>query len=367
MKSDTKFFLSAVFLQFMGTVGSGIFVLPYLFYHSNFVFSIFFLFILGVVTGVLNHFYAHIVASTSGDHQLAGYSRIYLGKRFSNLATLNLILLSFGAIAAYLKLFVSFISVLLPSLSPNTISLTYITTLFIVYRLYFHPPNILDFIIPAFMIIVPIIVFIISFWSPAPNLGFFLISPKFSFFGATIYALSGFTIIPEVQEVLLKDKKHKHSLQLAVALGMILVVLSYLLFSYGVVVISNGGVTIDTVTGLSRSLPLLAKVISIFGAVIVMRASFGFLLVLRELFFRDLKLPRRISDYLPMSFPLVALTLGSVSLISLISMTGSITIFVSALLICLIRLHLPTTFWTQFWVMSVMISLFLGLVINTIS
>ncbi|MFA5894179.1 MAG: hypothetical protein WC851_00210 [Candidatus Shapirobacteria bacterium] len=360
-------FISAVFLQFMGTVGSGIFVLPYLFYHSNFIFSVFFLVVLAVVTGVLNHFYAHIVTSTTGDHQLAGYSRIYLGKRFSSLATLNLILLSFGAIAAYLKLFVSFTSVLFSSLSPSIASIIYIVVLFIAYRLYFHPSNILDYLIPVFMLLVPITVFVISFFSGSPTNSFYLVSPKFSFFGATIYALSGFTIIPEVQEILLKDKKHKHSLSLAVALGMVLVVISYFLFSYGVIVISNGGVTIDTVTGLARSLPILAKVISTFGAVIVLRASFGFLLVLRELFFRDLQLRKRTADYLPLAFPLVAMTLGSVSLISLISLTGNITIFVSALLICLIRLRLPTTFWTQFWVMSVMISLFLGLAINTIS
>lgn len=360
-------FLSAVFLQFMGTVGSGIFVLPYLFYHSNFVFSVFFLFILGVVTGVLNHFYAHIVTSTSSDHQLVGYSRIYLGKRFSSLATLNLLLLSFGAIAAYLKLFVSFISVLFPAIRPDIISLIYLFILFMVYRLYFHPSNILDYVIPIFMLIIPVTVFIISFLSQSPNPDLYLISPKFSFFGATIYALSGFTIIPEVQEILLKDKKKKHSLFLAVSVGMVLVVISYLLFSYGVVVISNGGVTIDTVTGLSRSMPFLAKVISAFGAVIVMRASLSFLIILRELFFRDLRVPQRVANILPLPFPVIALTLGSVSLISLISMTGSITIFVSALLICLIRLRLPTTFWTQFWVMSVMISLFLGLVINFIS
>ena len=360
-------FLSAIFLQFMGTVGSGIFVLPYLFYHSNFIFSVFFLLILGVVTGVLNHFYAHIVTSTPGDHQLAGYSRIYLGKRFSSLATLNLLLLSFGAIAAYLKLFISFISILFPSLSQIIVSIIYIVVVFAAYQLYFHRSKFLDYIIPIFMLLIPIAIFITSFYSHSPSPGFYLVSPKFLFFGATIYALSGFTIIPEVQEILLKDKKHKHSLPLAVALGMVLVVLSYLLFSYGVIVISNGGVTIDTVTGMSHSLPLLAKVISIFGAVIVMRASFGFLIVLRELFFRDLQLSKTVSNYLPLSFPLIALTLGSVSLISLISMTGSITIFVSALLICLIRLRLPTTFWTQFWIMAVMISLLLGLVINTIS
>ncbi|MBI2464626.1 hypothetical protein HYV64_00645 [Candidatus Shapirobacteria bacterium] len=360
-------FLSAIFLMFMGTVGSGIFVLPYLFYHSNFIFAVFFLLILGLVTGVLNHFYAHIVTSTSGDHQLAGYARIYLGHRFASLATLNLLLLSFGAIAVYLKLFVSFISLLFPTFSPFLLLTFYFLLLSLLYFLYFHPSPTFDFIIPVFMLLIPIFLFVYSFRFSLLTINYSLLtSPSFKFFGATIYALSGFTIIPEVQEILLKDKKHRHSLPLVVTLGMIMVIFCYLMFIYGVIAISNGGVSIDAVTGLSRSTPLLAKIISGFGAVIVMRASFGFLIVLRELFFRDLSLPKNLSNILPLSFPILALTLGSISLISLISLTGNITIFVSALLICLIRLRLPTTFWTQFWVLLVLISLFLGLVINFI-
>jgi hypothetical protein len=349
----------------MGTVGSGIFVLPYLFYHSNFVFSVIFLFVLGAVTLALNHFYSHIVASTKGDHQLAGYSRLYLGKRFGRLATLNLLLLSFGAMAAYYKLFISFLGLLWPFAGTLVPSIIYLLTLTVVYRLYFKPAGIIDLIVPIFMLSTPVTLFVLSFLYPLPTSNLYSLQPNFSFFGAVVYALSGFTIIPEVQEILLKGKL-THALPAVVNIGMALVIVAYLMFAYGVVSISNGGVTIDTVTGLSQSLPLLAKVMALFGSVVVLRASFGFLIVLRELFFRDLHFSEKKSDLVPLVFPLIAILLRSVPLVSLISITGTITIFVSALLICLIRFRLPTTFWTQFWAIAIMFTLTAGLVVNLI-
>lgn len=357
--------LRAIFLQFMGTVGSGIFVLPYLFYHSNFVFSTIFLLVLGAVTLALNHFYSHIVTSTKGDHQLAGYSQLYLGRRFGKLASLNLLLLSFGAMAAYYKLFINFTQLLYPFSSPLVPSLLYLFILTVFYRLYFKPSGIIDIIVPIFMLSTPVTLFVLSFLYPLPSANLYTVSPSFSFYGAVVYALSGFTIIPEVQEILLKGRL-RHSLPTVVNIGMLLVVVSYFMFAYGVVSISNGGVTIDTVTGLARSLPLLAKVMALFGSIVVLRASFGFLIVLRELFFRDLHLSEKKSDFIPLLFPLVAILLRSIPLVSLISVTGTITIFVSSLLICLIRFRLPTSFWTQFWAIAIMFTLTTGLVVNLV-
>ena len=354
-------FISAVFLMFMGTVGSGIFVLPYLFSQSNLAFASFFLVVLGIITIALNRFYAHIVISTPGDHQLAGYAAKYLGQRFGLLATLNLLLLSFGAITAYLKLFQSFVTLLFPAIPPFLLFVFYFLLLSTFYLLHFRPSNRLSFIVPIFMLLIPVFLFCFSFSFMGHTSYFINRVPNFSFFGATIYALSGFTIIPEVQEILLGDGRNRHSLHRAVTLGVILVIICYFLFVIGVIRLSNNGISIDSVTGISRSLPVLAKIIAIFGSVVVLRASFGFLLILRELFFRDLHFSSLVSNLLPLSFPLFSYALGSISLITIISLTGDITIFVSALLICLIRLRLSNTFWTQFWVISIMISLSLGL------
>jgi len=347
--------------MFMGTVGSGIFVLPYLFQQSNFVFASFFLVILGIITIIINRFYANIVVSTPGDHQLAGYATKYLGNKFGRLATLNILLLSFGAITAYLKLFQSFTALLFPTTPSFTLLTLYFLLLSLFYFLHFRPSRYIGFVVPLFMLLIPVFLFILSFQFPVTNYLFFSNPPGFEFFGATIYALSGFTIIPEVQEILLAHWHDRHSLTRAVTLGVVLVVVCYFLFTFGVISLSEGAVSIDSVSGILASIPTLAKIIATFGTVVVLRASFGFLIILRELFFRDLKISRQLSNFLPLLFPVLALLLRSVSLISIISITGDITIFISALLICLIRLRLVSTFWTQFWVISIMISLSLGL------
>jgi hypothetical protein len=354
-------YLTAIFLMFMGTVGSGIFVLPYLFYHSNQIFASFFLLILGAITLVLNLFYSKIVSSTSGDHQLAGYARLYLGPRFSLLASINLTLLSCGAIIAYSKLFSSFFITLLPVTISST-QIIYLALLSLFFFFKFQLSSRLSFIIPVFMLLIPISIFIFSFLFIGHTSYFINQVPNFSFFGATIFALSGFTIIPEIQEILLKGRQ-KLSLPLAVTLGTLLVIFIYLSFIFGVIRLAGSGVSIDTVTGIAGSFPALAKVISAFGLVVVLRASYGFLIILRELFYRDLKFSYFNSSVLSFSFCLLTLFFSSVSLISVISITGHITIFISALLICLIRLRLPHSFSTLFFTILIILSLFFGLII----
>ena len=351
-------FRSAVFLQFMGTVGSGIFVLPFLFSQSNFIFASIFLIFLTVITGFLNHFYVEIVSATEGDHQLSGYAQIYLGGKFKLVTSLNLMLLAFGAIIAYSKLFTNFTALLFPSLSVFTISGIF---LFSVFLLFFFRQNLsrnVFLFIPIFMLFIPIFLFIYSL-IPISEAGVLKLAayPSFSFYGPLLFALSGFTIVPEVQETLGTNKK----LSLVVFLGLFLAAITYFLYSFSIIKLSGQTLSIDSVTGMALVHPVLSKIIAGFGMVVTLRASFGFMIILRELFYRDLKIPLSISNYLPLLFPLAALFLKSVSLLTIISLTGHITIFISALIICLIRSKLPQTITTQFFIILIIISLSLGL------
>ncbi len=358
-------FLSAVFLQFMGTIGSGIFVLPYLFHQSNFLFASLFLLFLALVVAALNQFYVDIISHTKGDHQLAGYAKIYLGKRFHLLAVINLLLLSFGAITAYIKLFSQFFILLFPSLNLNAGLLFYLIILFSIFIFRDHLNHNIMLLIPFFMLFVPIILFIYSF--PFINHTSYIINQplSFSFFGATLFALSSFTIIPEVGEILGNGPTaHKHHLSGAVFTGLLLAVVSYFLYIISVILISGTNLSINSVSGLFLTYPLISRIIAVFGMLVTARASLGFLIVLRELFYRDLKLTRTISDYLPLVFPFFALLLGNVSLITIISLTGHITIFVSAIIICLIRLKISHNFNIQFFILLIIISLSLGIFIS---
>jgi hypothetical protein len=354
--------LIAGFLQFAGTIGSGIFVLPYLFHHSNLTFSSFFLIFFGLITIALNFFYADIILVTPGDHQLAGYARKYLNHRFEKLAVINLVLLSFGAITAYLKLFQSFASYVLPALPATIYFVAYIVTLGILYFAYYRLPHYLDAYLPVLMLIVPALIYLISLFLDVSITTHYYQPPRFSFVGATIYALSGFTIIPEIQEFLLRRHTHQTQLKLAVTLGVVITVVCYFMFSYGVIRLSRGNVSIDSVTGLFVYYPWLTKLIALFGSITVVNASLRFLIVLRELFYRDLRFNINMSNLLPLLAPVLSLGLGGVSLLAIISLTGHITIYISSLIICLIRLRLPHGFQTQFFSLLIIICLSIGLI-----
>lgn len=362
-KSKVGKYIPAVFLMFLGTIGSGIFVLPYLFLHSNLVFAVFFFAILTLISLFLNYFYADIVTSTPGDHQLAGYAQIYLGSRFGHLARFNLLLLAFGAIAAYQKLFQSFFLVLFPHLPLSIITLLYFVFSIVYYFSYFHRrQNQTDTLVGIIIFLIPLIIFFFSLVFHTPSTAL-IVRPNLFFFGATIYALSGFTIIPEVQQLILESRQ-KVSLRLVLSLASVLVFLAYLLFALGVIRLSGVHTTPDSVSGIASNFPWLALLLSVFGSITVIRASYGFLLILHELFYRDMHLSSTTSRFLPFVFPILSLFLAHVSLVSVISLTGHFTVFVSALLICLIRLKLKFDFSTQFWSILIILSLSLGLVVN---
>lgn len=360
----TLTFASAIFLQFVGTVGSGIFVLPYVFYHSNFLFAAIFLVLLGFVSGALNLFYCHIVSATKGDHQLAGYAGIYLGPRFKYLALLNLIILSFGAVTAYQKLFSSFLSAIFPVVD-NYSPYIFIGLLGLAIISKFKFNHFFSILIPLFILIIPIVLFFYSITSYGLRITYYDIPPSFLFYGATIFALSGLTIVPEIDEVLRHGRARKHeTLALASFLGVALVVITYLLFSYSIITLSGPSISINTVSGLLVNSPFFALVISIFGIITTFRASLNFIHVLHELFFRDLGLSESTSIALSFAFPLLTIFAGAIPLLTIISLTGNITIFVSALLVILIRFELPRSFWTEFFAILVLVCLSLGLLIS---
>lgn len=67
----------AIFLQFSGILGAGIFVLPYLYHHTDPLLAYSLLFLLVLVVALANFFYIDVILATKGDHQLSGYAQIH--------------------------------------------------------------------------------------------------------------------------------------------------------------------------------------------------------------------------------------------------------------------------------------------------
>lgn len=353
-------FFKAIFLQFSGILGAGIFALPYLFYYSNFTFATVVLVFVAVFMAILNLFYIDIILHTTGDHQLSGYAQIYLGSKSKFLSVLNLLFLGFGGILAYLKL----ASIVLPLVFPS-ISQFWAAIIFLLFLGIFHLGQIrickfIFQILPIISLLLILFLFFFSFNFPQGNLD--VLNPNLLCFGGIIFALAGFTIIPEVEETLRFSHNKKILLKLSSLIGLVLATLVYFLFAYGIIRMSNFHPSVDSIAGVLQVYPNIGKVLAILALITVFKASLNLLLVFKEVFYRDFKMPLQMSYDFSFLISFLTLFFINVSFIKIISLVGAISVFLSALLICLIRLKLPHTWFTNLLVYIVLVILIFGLI-----
>lgn len=332
-------------------MGAGIFVLPYVFYHSNFSFAVSGLILVTFLVAQINLFYTDIILATPGDHQLAGYAGLYCGPRLRIIALINFLLLEVGALLAYVILSARFLTTLVPALSSTQASLIFFFAVVI-----FHLNRLK--ILGRYYQVIPIlaVIFIYLLLSAAlflPAVASAKAGPNWSFFGPLIFALSGFTIIPEVEELL---RRHHQLLRPASLLGLIIAALLYLLFSFSVVKLSFPHLSVDAITGLSQSLPLFGSLLSVLGLFLVFEASLNLLLVFKETFYRDFNFKESLAYLFSLLILVFCFIFSKVSLLTVVSLTGSVTLFLAALIICLIRLkisHPPLIIFRTFLILLV--------------
>ncbi|MBU1089117.1 hypothetical protein KKA02_04555, partial [Patescibacteria group bacterium] len=332
-------FTKAIFLQFSGMVGAGIFSLPFVYSQSSFNLSILGLIFLTLITAFINLLYIDIINATPGDHQLPGYAQIYLGSFFKNISILNISLTSLGATYAFTTLASGFLTVLFPYLSVYLATAIFLIFLFLIHINNNKFSNKLSDIIPILFLFLPVFFFSFIFQNRLPSI--VINNPSLVFFGPTIFALSGFTILPEVEEILRGQKNYKKLFKKASLIGLFLASFLYLLFSYSILKISGPFLTQNLVDGLVQVSPFLSKILAIFGLCVTFSASLIFLNIFKEVFYRDLNIKQNLARFLPILIPIIAITIIKTSFISVISLIGSLSVFLSAIIISLIRLKLP--------------------------
>ena len=296
-------FFKAVFLLVGTTIGAGFFALPYVFSLSGPTISIIGLIVLTAVTLTLNLFYTRTILKTKGDHQLPGYAKHWLGKKGKKLALLAITLSTSGALFAYVILGGNFLS------------------------LYFnHEPSIyhslLFFLLGSVFILrgirsiskieeyLTLILIILAVGIPLSGIKSFQIEnlkivpiSKLAFYGPVLFSLSGLAVIPEIEETL---RKKRHLLSRAVALGTIIPAVVYLIFGLGVFLISGAATTVDALSGLVAWSPRLVKIGALIGILATFTSFLSLGNVLKEVFYRDLKMAPKTAVNLALLSPFLA-------------------------------------------------------------
>lgn len=325
----------------VGTViGAGVLGIPYVVASTGLLTGILvLLFVAGAVT-LMYLFYGEVVLRTKGNHQLTGYAEIYLGKFGKFFAVLSMIIGIYGALVAYLIGTGASLSTIFGGSSTH-FSLVFFVFVALLIYVGIKAIKKSELLLMILTIGVLLLISVLSLDKiQTANLSGFSFSNILAPYGVIIFAFMGTAAIPEMKEILAKNKKQfKKSLLIGISIPLIL----YLVFTIVVVgVVGINGFTelgegekIATIALGKHVGPHLALLGNIF-AILAMTTSFLTLgLALKEMFIYDYKLKKITAWILTCSVPLIISLLGFTSFVEVIGFTGALT---SAINICLIVL-----------------------------
>lgn len=342
----------ASLLQLSGILGVGIFALPYLYYHSNLSFALFGLFWLFILTLFINFYYADIIHSTPHSHQFLGYARHYLHPTLANFLGLNLFLLIPCALFAFFQMGPVFLQQLFPYFSSTLSSVLFLVLVILLYLP--HPlwlKKLLSFL-PALFFLLPLFLFSAVLQTPIPSWEAPVSNLRFA--GWTIFALTGFNILPEVRQ-LLGAKYTLSKLKLATFWGLFLATILYALYILATLYLVGPKISLNSALSLASFHPFLGQIVALVGVLSTSQASANFMRIFYHTLTSDLRLKAKQSHLISLIFPLTSPLLLSINIFKLVEVVATFTTVFTVYGILLIRRKLPTSLFHTF----VMVLIFL--------
>lgn len=303
-------------LLLLGTIiGAGIFSLSAALKEAGALYFVGLLFCLSYLLGNINWYYHQIIESVKSKHQLPGYVQIILGKKAATLATCLLLFSTLGALLAYLIIGGTFMANAL-GVPANTGSMIFYAVVFSLVLLTGKKLLALDNIFVAIKIFLLVFIIMIGFvnktwlYDTVPLIGHY----PWAVYGAILFSLTGFSIIPEL-------KKDSHVLK-SISISQGLVAVLYLLFAVSLYpFLSSGTVLIHNIW------------FDITGVFAILTPYLMLTLVGYDLLTKDLHISKRVSQFFMLLIPFVLFALGFQSFIQVISFTGGVFFGGIALLI----------------------------------
>jgi tyrosine-specific transport protein len=334
-----KNFYYAVASLVGATIGVGIFGIPYVVAKTGFIWGMFSLIFLGLVSLLINLFYGEVVLATKENHRLVGYAKKYLNKWEQKVAIFAFIFSCYGSMLAYLIVGGEFLHILFNGFFGFD-AFTYTLVFFAVssYLIFLGLKIVAkgELIMTYFLLLTIIVLFVKCAGSIEPtNLATLNLSDWFLPYGVILFALSGSVVIPYLKEVLGKDQQ---LMKKTILWGTTIPIIVCAFFIFLVVGITGEMTTKEAIYGLDI----------FFGdGIILLGAIFGFLavatsflligLTLKETFWYDFKIPHFISWLLACFVPFIIFLIGLRNFTEVISFVGAIAGGLTGILI--IGLH----------------------------
>ncbi|MFA5992601.1 MAG: aromatic amino acid transport family protein [Candidatus Pacearchaeota archaeon] len=279
-------------------IGAGMLGLPFVFSRSGFLIGIFWLVLLGLIMTLVHLYMGEIILRTRGEHQLPGYAEKYLGVAGKKVMFFAMFFGIYSALVAYLigegqSLSYFFMGNLGYAIVFGCL-FWFIMTLLLRNGLK-GLKKLESWSIPAVIIIVFILLFYllpqIKFENLAPmNYDFFFVP-----LGVTLFALLGFSSIPEVGRVM---KGQEKNMKFALLIGSLIPIVLYAIFGFAFVgVFGNAVKEVATIS--------VGRYASLLGVLTMVTSYFVLSFALKDMFEVDLKMKKQTIFFLVYILPII--------------------------------------------------------------
>jgi len=354
----------------IGTVfGAGILGLPYAINKSGFLLGLLLTGFIAIGMTLLILYVAEIVLRSHRVNQLPGIVKRYLGVKWSKLMFFLFTVGVYGALISYIIGISSVLSLLTGLNQLFYQSLIIVIGGLIVYLGLRMVQKAELLIVSTLIIVLVIICLLISPQLNINNLSKFEWGNFFYPFGVIFFALTGYSVMPELEQMLTKQRT---SIMKSVVTAMLICTSAYIFFTMvfiGVFGDSVAKVSTESLTGVIGLIGNLMAVVSMSGAFI------GLSLALLDSYIKDAKLSRSKAWVMTLIIPYLITVLLKPDFIQPILITGSYTGTITGFLIIATLIKARKTkgdkpaFVTPFGrvgMMGVAVLLLLGLLFTTL-
>lgn len=319
---NRKNFWLAVFSLVGTTIGAGIFSLPYAFFKSGFIVGLAeFIILVGAVL-LIQLLIGEVALRTRGRKRFIGYTGEYLGSGWKFFISLSVLLGSAGVLLAYLILGGRFLSIII---GQNAFMSSLIFFVFWFLFILIRPKTFgkLELIFSFFIISIIILISLsnarfINF----NNLKGFDINNLFLPYGVILFAISGYYVIPEMEDIM---KNEKQRFKKAIIYGTLIPAAIYLFFTSIILGVSGSLTSEDAISGFAAILN--SKTIILLGSLLGLLAVFESFLslgvYLKETLWYDFKFNKWLAWLIVGASPLLLFLLGLRNLIAVIGIVGA--------------------------------------------
>jgi amino acid permease len=278
-------------------IGAGILGLPYVFAKSGFLVGLFWIMVLGAVMIFVNLCLGEITLRTRGKHQLSGYAKKYLGPWSQRIMFSAMVFGIYSALLAYLVGEGESLSKLIPgNIPPIIFGIMFWLVMTLLLREGLRGLKKVETWGVIAIIIIIATIFIRFFpYIQTENLLTFNPTHFATPIGVILFALLGFTSIPELRKEIYKQEK---LFKRAIIIGSIIPIILYILFSVAVVGII--GTSITQVATLS-----FGPFMTILGIFTMLTSYFVLSYSLRDTFKYDAKVSQKTNFFFVSLVPLI--------------------------------------------------------------